>query len=346
METAEHRNRDDLASVVVVHRANRDPLPNTLMRSRGVEVADILPGDIFQVLVVEEEHVVKGLAPQATDKSFADGIHVRGPDRRLDYPRTGAFGDAVECGAELLVAVSNQKSRSQVLPGRVPQLLRRPLLGRVPRGRDVHDLARALIHQEEEEQRPEEQVVGLHEVTAPDVVGVVLDEGCPPLATTAVLADGAHVLLNGPLAQLYAEFQELAPDPFGPPEATRASDEVSASFRVDDHGSQHGGLDSSVISTMPQLRTRLFGMSWSAAAHIAPGKPWQNGTDESFNGRLREECLNMEWFRTRREAVAIIETWRRHYNEVRPHSSLGYLTPTEFRAKHARTNNQIGVATL
>jgi putative transposase len=79
-------------------------------------------------------------------------------------------------------------------------------------------------------------------------------------------------------------------------------------------------------------------------AHIAPGKPWQNGTDESFNGRLREECLSMEWFRTRREAAAIIETWRQHYNEVRPPSSLGYLTPTEFRAKHVATNNQIGGA--
>ena len=81
-------------------------------------------------------------------------------------------------------------------------------------------------------------------------------------------------------------------------------------------------------------------------AHIAPGKPWQNGTDESFNGRFREECLNMEWFRTRREAAAIIETWRQHYNEVRPHSSLGYLTPTEFRAKHVETNKQIGAASL
>lgn len=79
-------------------------------------------------------------------------------------------------------------------------------------------------------------------------------------------------------------------------------------------------------------------------AHIAPGKPWQNGTDESFNGRLRDECLSMEWFRTRPEAAAIIETWRQHYNKVRPHSSLGYLTPTEFRAKHVATNNQIGGA--
>lgn len=81
-------------------------------------------------------------------------------------------------------------------------------------------------------------------------------------------------------------------------------------------------------------------------AHIAPGKPWQNGTDESFNGKLRDECLSMEWFRTRREAAAIIETWRQHYNEVRPHSSLDYLTPNEFRAKQTTTQNQIGAASL
>ncbi|MBJ6764142.1 transposase, partial [Myxococcaceae bacterium JPH2] len=68
-------------------------------------------------------------------------------------------------------------------------------------------------------------------------------------------------------------------------------------------------------------------------AHIAPGKPWQNGTDESFNGRLRDECLSMEWFRSRAEAKAVIEAWRQHYNQVRPHSSLGYLTPLEFRRK-------------
>ena len=67
-------------------------------------------------------------------------------------------------------------------------------------------------------------------------------------------------------------------------------------------------------------------------AHIAPGKPWQNGTNESFNGRFRDECLNMEWFRNRREAAVLIEAFRVHYNKVRPHSSIGYLTPEEFRA--------------
>lgn len=69
-------------------------------------------------------------------------------------------------------------------------------------------------------------------------------------------------------------------------------------------------------------------------AFIDPGKPWQNGTDESFNGRFRDECLGMEWFRSRREAAILIETWRRHYNDVRPHSSLGYLTPSEFKRKY------------
>lgn len=66
-------------------------------------------------------------------------------------------------------------------------------------------------------------------------------------------------------------------------------------------------------------------------AFIAPGKPWQNGLNESFNGKFRDECLSMEWFRNRREAAVLIEAWRRHYNEERPHSSLAYLTPAEFR---------------
>ena len=69
-------------------------------------------------------------------------------------------------------------------------------------------------------------------------------------------------------------------------------------------------------------------------AIIDPGKPWQNGTNESFNGKFRDECLSVEWFRTRREAQVIIEAWRKHYNAVRPHSSIDYLTPHEFKQHH------------
>jgi len=57
----------------------------------------------------------------------------------------------------------------------------------------------------------------------------------------------------------------------------------------------------------------------------------QNGYVESFNGKLRDECLNEHWFRTVREAQRIIEDWRLKYNHIRPHSALANMTPTEYR---------------
>jgi len=61
--------------------------------------------------------------------------------------------------------------------------------------------------------------------------------------------------------------------------------------------------------------------------YIEPGSPWENGFNESFNGRLRDECLKVELFNNLMEAEVIIEMWRRHYNTIRPHSSLGYRPP-------------------
>jgi putative transposase len=62
-------------------------------------------------------------------------------------------------------------------------------------------------------------------------------------------------------------------------------------------------------------------------AYIEPGSPWENGYNESFNGKLRDELLNREIFYSLKEAQILIEQWRRHYNEIRPHSSLGYRPP-------------------
>jgi putative transposase len=71
---------------------------------------------------------------------------------------------------------------------------------------------------------------------------------------------------------------------------------------------------------------------WIAAvgaktAYIAPGSPWENGFIESFNARLRDELLDGEIFYSLKEAQIVIESWRRHYNTVRPHGSLGYKPP-------------------
>jgi transposase InsO family protein len=65
----------------------------------------------------------------------------------------------------------------------------------------------------------------------------------------------------------------------------------------------------------------------SQTAYIEPGSPWENGYCESFNAKLRDELLNGEVFYTLKEASVVIEQWRRHYNTVRPHSSLSYQPP-------------------
>ena len=84
----------------------------------------------------------------------------------------------------------------------------------------------------------------------------------------------------------------------------------------------------------PELTSRHF-LAWCIERHIEllhiqPGRPMQNGRVESFNGRMREECLNVSWFGNLFEAREKIAAWRREYNQERPHSSLGYRTPEEF----------------
>ncbi len=89
----------------------------------------------------------------------------------------------------------------------------------------------------------------------------------------------------------------------------------------------------------PEFTSRHF-LAWCverqiALLHIQPGKPTQNARVESFNGRLRDECLTVSWFQNLFDARRKIAGWRIEYNEERPHSSLGYKTPKEFAAAQA-----------
>jgi putative transposase len=100
---------------------------------------------------------------------------------------------------------------------------------------------------------------------------------------------------------------------------------------------EHGGKPEAIrCDNGPELTSRHF-LSWCEERkiqliHIQPGRPMQNGHVESFNGRLRDECLNANWFRNLMDARAKIGAWREEYNGERPHSSLGYRTPNEFAA--------------
>lgn len=102
---------------------------------------------------------------------------------------------------------------------------------------------------------------------------------------------------------------------------------------------QRGAPKSIVIDNGSEFTGRVMD-AWAHANGIVldfirPGKPQENAFIESFNGKFREECLSENWFVSLEDARRTIEAWRQDYNNERPHSSLGDLTPSEFAAKQA-----------
>ncbi len=102
---------------------------------------------------------------------------------------------------------------------------------------------------------------------------------------------------------------------------------------------QRRGLPNTIVCDNGTEMTSKAMFFWSKETgtklhFIQPGKPTQNAFVESFNGKFRDSCLNQHWFRSLNDARQEIDSWRKHYNEVRPHSSLGYVPPAQF-AKQA-----------
>lgn len=112
--------------------------------------------------------------------------------------------------------------------------------------------------------------------------------------------------------------------------------------RVLDRVAADRGLpEAIVLDNGPEFRGRALA-AWSEERgvrleFIQPGKPVQNAYVESFNGRLRDECLNANWFTSLGDARRKIEAWRRDYNQERPHSSLNYMAPQAFARSRAET---------
>ena len=105
----------------------------------------------------------------------------------------------------------------------------------------------------------------------------------------------------------------------------------------------HGKPEQIVMDNGPEFTSRVLD-AWAyrrdVELHfIEPGKPTQNAFVESFNGKFRDECLNDHWFTSLADARVTIENWRRDYNRVRPHSSLGNLTPEAYSATFIRLDS-------
>ena len=97
----------------------------------------------------------------------------------------------------------------------------------------------------------------------------------------------------------------------------------------------HGLPQALVLDNGPEFTSKAL-EAWAQRSGVrlhftTPGKPTENGYIESFNGKFRDECLNRHWFLDLADSRVMIEDWRNDYNQARPHSSLGYLTPLEFK---------------
>jgi putative transposase len=141
------------------------------------------------------------------------------------------------------------------------------------------------------------------------------------------LASGRAIRVLGVVDTFTRECLALEVDTsFASRRVTRVLDEVIV---------QRGRPRRLLMDNGSELTSRHF-LSWGTEwklelAYIQPGKPVQNAHVESFNGKLRDECLNVSWFRNLWQARLRIEGWRKEYNSARPHSSLGYKTPEAFR---------------
>jgi len=141
------------------------------------------------------------------------------------------------------------------------------------------------------------------------------------------LANGRAVRVLGVVDTFTRECLALEVDTsFASRRVTRVLDEIIA---------DRGRPKRLLMDNGSELTSRHFlswGVDWKLElAYIQPGKPVQNAHVESFNGKLRDECLNVSWFRNLWQARARINAWRKEYNSTRPHSSLGYQTPEAFR---------------
>jgi putative transposase len=147
----------------------------------------------------------------------------------------------------------------------------------------------------------------------------VIDEYTRQCLTIEVARRLRHDDVLHVLAELFAQH--------GPPDYIRS-----------DNGSEFTAI--AVRDWLPRLGVKTL--------FIEPGSPWENGYNESFNGKLRDEFLNGEIFYTLQEAKVLIERWRQHYNTVRPHSSLGYRppAPVTFLPPALRSNYPETVRTL
>ena len=164
----------------------------------------------MQLILVQNEEMVKAFAADAAEEAFADGVRAGCPDGRPQHLDAAPGRDARELCAEFAVIVADQEARSRAEGRRLAQLLGNPGIGRMPRDADVDDFAGAKVDDEKSEERAEPQVDDRQEIACPHVTGMMMQEGRARLAAWPSWPRRAHVPLHRALGDPAPEFQEFA----------------------------------------------------------------------------------------------------------------------------------------
>ena len=172
-----------------------------------VEVHHILIENTLELLVAEDQQVVQAFLPHAPQEALADGIGSGCMNRRFEDLDRARFRHTSKTRSKLAIVIPNQIFWRLPIRGRFSQLLRDPGIGRGSCDSHVNHLARLQLDNEEREEWSKEEISDLQEVTRPDLSCVVAQKGCPLLTSWLLGAITSHVLLDGALADIDAQFQ-------------------------------------------------------------------------------------------------------------------------------------------
>src|SRR3989475_4085002 len=187
-------------------------LPEALVWPRLVVEAGVLRDDAQKLALAKHEEMVEQFTPERADKALGEGVHVRGPDRGANDLGADSFEQAREPSTQLGVAIDDKHFGLDV-QGCVSRLLRTPVIGRRPGDCSMHDSPSLQIEKEQDEDRAEEHVEGLHEVTSPG--NVVAEESTPAVAVAGHPL--LHVPLHGALRDPDSKLEQLTSKPLGAP---------------------------------------------------------------------------------------------------------------------------------
>src|SRR5438128_4416710 len=194
------------------HSRQRLFLPEALVWPRLVVEAGVLRDEAQKMALAKHEDMVEQFAPESADKALGEGVHVRGPDRGANDLGADSFEQAREPSTQLGVAIDDKHFGLDV-QGCVSRLLRTPVIGRRPGDCSMHDSPSLQIEKEQDEDRAEEHVEGLHKVTSPG--NVVAEESTPAVAVAGYPL--LHVPLHGALRDPDSKLEQLTSKPLGAP---------------------------------------------------------------------------------------------------------------------------------